>query len=560
MTPDTAPRRGSSTPWIVLVASIALVAFAAVVAAQWVESQARLRRERATAEVVRVVERRMDTYVALLRGVAALFAYDEDVDHEGFAQFVQHLRLEDYPGIQGLGWSERITPERQGAVLARIDGTAPRLWPDQAPDRDRHAIVFLEPLDARNRAAIGFDMHSEASRREAMDRARDEGVPAATEVVRLVQEIDDEVQPGFLIYVPVYEGGDVPSTLEERRARLRGFAYAPFRAGDLFRAMFPDGFGAHLSIHDGTAAHPSHELFEIEASGHTGAPHVERVQIAGRPWTLVVRPRADAVSDSRVVAIAIGLVGGLLTLLAFRSAWAEARARERAERALAIEARHAQFRETFLGVLGHDLRNPLSAVRTTAQALQRSPGMDATTRRALERIVRSTDRAIRMVAQLLDVTRVRLGGGLPIEARPVALAPLLREVVDELCSTHDVRFELELDERLEVHADPDRLAQVLSNLASNALTHGAPPFRVSARAEDRVAHIEVVNQGEPIPPDVLATLFDPFVRGERGGKREGLGLGLYISQQIAIAHGGSLDATSEAERGTRFVVRLPLAG
>ncbi|AKF10810.1 Sensor histidine kinase [Sandaracinus amylolyticus] len=544
-----------------LVASIALVTFAAVAAAQWVESQASLRRERATAEAVRIVERRMDAYVALLRGVAALFAYDERVDGEGFARFVEHLQVREYPGIQGLGWSERVEPEQDGAVLARIDGAASGLWPERPHDRERHAIVFLEPRDVRNRAAIGFDMHSEATRREAMDRARDEGVPAATGAVTLVQEIDGDVQPGFLIYVPVYEGGDVPRTLEERRARLRGFAYAPFRAGDLFRAMFPDGFGAHLTIHDGTEAHAARELFEIEASGHTASPSVQRMEIAGRPWTLVVRPRGDRVSDARVVGIVIALVGALLTALAFRSAWAEARARERAEEALAIEARHAQFRETFLGVLGHDLRNPLSAVRMTAQALQRAPSIDETSRRALERIVRSADRAIRMVSQLLDVTRARLGGGLPIEARTVALAPLLREVVDELCSTHDARFELDVDDRLALHADPDRIAQVLSNLAGNALTHGEPPLRLSAHAEGRMARVEVANGGAPIPPHVLATLFDPFVRGaQRGGNREGLGLGLYISQQIAIAHGGSLDASSDAERGTRFVVRLPLAG
>lgn len=551
---DAGPR--APVPWVLLATTLTFVAVAAGLVAGALAERARMRAEYETTEVVRSIERRMDMYLALLRGTAALFAYDRD----GFRRFEERLRRQSFPGIQGTGWTARLRPGDAEKIVAQAhaDGlTGFHLWP--AHDGERHAIVYLEPQDPRNIAALGYDMHFEAVRRVAMDRARDTGLPAASGQVRLVQEIGREVQPGFLIYVPVYEGGNVPATIEERRERLMGFAYAPVRAGDMFSAIF-DGWedAPTLAVYDGDEMNPERLLFARDSGDRNVRPLVRQVSLAGRTWTIEVRPHVDFISDGRIVGTLIFVLGSLLTLLLVRTA----RARDQAslERAVALEAltRESQLRETFMGVLGHDLRNPLAAARIAAHSLGRHCGEAQQPR--LERLEQSISRAGRLVDQLLDLTRARLGGGIHIEPQAVLLSPFLRDIVNEarLAANSKLDVEIEVDEDLFVQADPDRLAQIMSNLTGNALAHGKPPITLRARRDGDQASIVLTNHGPPIPPDVLESLFDPFRRGTAAsGGGTGLGLGLYISRQLALAHGGSLEAISFGDE-TSFELRLPL--
>lgn len=548
-------------PWLLLGATMTFVVLAAGLVALALGGRAQVRAEFQTTEVVRSIERRMDMYLALLRGTAGLFAYDPNVDREGFRRFERRLRREWYPGIQGTGWTARLTPEQAKKVVADAHAAGVpdfHLWPEH--DGERYAIVYLEPLDSRNRAALGYDMHHEPVRRLAMDRARDTGLPSATGQVTLVQETGRQVQPGFLVYVPVYEGGVIPPTVEERRQRLLGFVYSPFRAGDLFRAIF-EGWEdpPWLAIYDGPVVDPERLLFKLEAPGRHVRPHIRQVPMAGETWTIEVMPRTDLIADGRIVGSLILVLGTLLTVMLVRTT--RARNQANLERGRAIEAltRESQLRETFLGVLGHDLRNPLAAAKVMAQSLRRKVSEE--TKGNVERLEQSITRAIRLVEQLLDLTRARIGGGLRIDPQPVLLAPLLRDIVSEarLAAGSGLDIEIDADEELVVQADADRLAQILSNLAGNALAHGQPPLRLQVVTDGGQAVITLSNRGEPIPPEMLASLFDPFRQGDSGsGKDGGLGLGLYISRQLALAHGGSLEARSNEEE-TTFELRLPLA-
>jgi PAS domain S-box-containing protein len=186
------------------------------------------------------LNRRLATYVAMLRAGAGLLAAEPTLGRDEFRAFVNRIELQPrYPGVQGFGFTRRILPDELNrfTTAQRAQDPGFHVWPE-TPRPEYHAIVFLEPLDRRNRAAIGYDMFTEPVRREAMARARDTGVPAASGRVTLVQEIDSDKQAGFLIYVPVYYGGDIPATIEARRARLRGFVYSPFRIGDFVRGVF----------------------------------------------------------------------------------------------------------------------------------------------------------------------------------------------------------------------------------------------------------------------------------------------------------------------------------
>ena len=223
-------------------------------------------------------------------------------------------------------------------------------------------------------------------------------------------------------------------------------------------------------------------------------------------------------------------------------------------------SRTVEYHEKFAAILGHDLRNPLNAILTTAQLLQRRATTEEIARPA-DRIVASGDRMRRMIDQLLDLARVRVTGGLRLQPRPVDLGELCRHVLDELRAGHPgSSLELVTAGNLVGRWDGDRLAQVLSNLAANAIEHGAPSAPVRVRLDgchpERVG-IRIENQGA-IPEPLLPLLFDPYrSAAHRSSKARGLGLGLYISHEIVAAHRGKLTVCSNPADGTCFQVELP---
>lgn len=223
--------------------------------------------------------------------------------------------------------------------------------------------------------------------------------------------------------------------------------------------------------------------------------------------------------------------------------------------------RTAEFRERFLGIVSHDLRNPLNAILLSANALIRAEDLPTRHLKSVRRVVTSAERMARMIGDLLDFTRGRLGGGIPITRQTTNLYLVCRHVLEELEAAHPGR-ELLLEAEGDFHGewDPDRLAQVLGNLGKNALDYGAQgaPVRFTLRDEGDTVRVEVHNEGPPIPQKRLASIFEPFRRvAEEGGPTSGLGLGLYIVRQIIRSHGGTVEVSSTEEEGTTFTVSLP---
>jgi PAS domain S-box-containing protein len=233
------------------------------------------------------------------------------------------------------------------------------------------------------------------------------------------------------------------------------------------------------------------------------------------------------------------------------------------ERKRAEEGREAtlRFAEQFIGILSHDLRSPLAAVQMGAEMLKRQPDCTPDARPLVERIAASAHRMENMVAQLLDLTRVRLGKGLTVERRPMNLTPVIVAVIDELRLVHPGRaIACDFETVVDGAWDGDRLAQVVSNLVGNALQHGDAARSVEVRLAviDSAAVFEVQSYGPPIARDLLSRVFDPYRQGGiRDARSRGLGLGLFITQQIVLAHGGRIDVRSRAAEGTRFTVTLP---
>jgi sigma-B regulation protein RsbU (phosphoserine phosphatase) len=237
--------------------------------------------------------------------------------------------------------------------------------------------------------------------------------------------------------------------------------------------------------------------------------------------------------------------------------------RSELQKGLATERETAELREQFIAVLGHDLRNPLAAIRAGARIMQRSGALQGQKElRVLDMINTTVTRMSDLIDNVLDFARGRLGGGISLSRdADEPLEPVLEQVVDELRTASPHRMiETTFEITASVDCDRTRIGQLASNLIGNALTHGAPdkPVRVGAKTEGGEFKLWVANDGEPIPAAAMEKLFEPFFRGDIRSSRQGLGLGLHIASQIAQAHGGRIDVTSEPDE-TRFVFTMPIA-
>jgi signal transduction histidine kinase len=301
---------------------------------------------------------------------------------------------------------------------------------------------------------------------------------------------------------------------------------------------------------------------ELAARMMAGKRTMDRIRLAvaemdGRERRLRF-DRQDALAERwrETVLLLAGAGVGLLSAMLVASVQrrnAQARQRLAEER-----ARSTRFAEQFIGILGHDLRNPLNAIEMSARLLKRKGNGETP---QLDRILSSSRRMSRMVAQLLDLTRSRLAGGIAVEKRATDLSCVVSETVDELRVQRPGGIRWEPPGELQGTWDPDRMAQVASNLISNALEHGDPasPVEVRLAREDRRAVLAVHSEGAPIPSDLMPVIFDPYARvTARNPKSKGLGLGLFITQQIIQAHGGSIEVSSTENDGTTFTVWLPI--
>lgn len=235
--------------------------------------------------------------------------------------------------------------------------------------------------------------------------------------------------------------------------------------------------------------------------------------------------------------------------------------------ALREQKQTAQVRERLLGIVGHDLRGPLASITTAALYLDKAPAdapLDAR-QRMVGTIIASSGRMTRMINELLDFTRARLGNGIPVELQAVDAAEVCLRLLNEMRVAHpQLTFQFNGPSQLSVHWDPERIAQLIANLMKNAVDYGDPakPIRLSLSEAGDAVSIAVHNEGPNIPAETLADIFDPFKRGAMNTqtRSDGLGLGLYIVERIASGHGGCVAVESSGTQGTTFTATIPREG
>jgi len=545
-------------PAAVLLTGIALTLLADYYAARTIQLRTRAQFERAVLSARASIRARFDVYETLLHGTAGFIAIENEITHDRFRSYVDRLHIvQNYPGLQGIGFAPRVAaPEKERlAVSMSEQGTQHfHIWPES--DRaEFYPVTYVEPEIPLNLARIGFDTFSEPIRREAMERARDTGDTAASGKVSLLEESEPLQDGGFLIYCPVYRGGTVPQTIEDRRARLQGFAFGVFRSRDLFESLFGDkSLGTEIEIFDGRNTDESNLLFRSGKARPSALPfgrnfeEITPLDISGRTWTAHFFARPELEGTWLVLLVLSS--GVLLSLAMFYLTRAEGRALRAAEQAAAqlqlselalreseerlrryaTELEHrvaertanlAQSIQSLEGVLyhvAHDLRAPLRGMASFTSILleEYGPRLDQRGRDYAERISNAAQRMDRLVQDLLAYgrlthTAVPLSNvSLEVEVR--AVLSRFSEEIERCGATVEVRSPLP-----PVKANVAVLNQILSNLLSNALkfvgSNTQPRLRI--RAEETTSRLEsILAQSNGVPSlDVrLSALDGKFVR------------------------------------------------
>ena len=565
--------------WAVLGLGLLLTGAVWCLVTAQAERLARERFREQARELADAIGGRLAAYEQLLRGgVALMDATGGRIGRTEWRSYVAALRVEErYPGIQGIGYAMRVAPFALGTheEAVRAEGFHTYRVTPPGPRPDYFPTVYLEPFTSRNLRAFGYDMFAEPVRQDAMARARDHGTPAATGKVRLVQETEEDVQAGILLYLPVYDRHRPLDGTAERRAALRGFVYSPFRMADLMRTILKEGpfEDLDLAVHDGAGAAEGALLFERASGRDARFRDTRRIDVFGRTWTLRIAgaPAFEAGVASAAPRIILA-AGGVITLLLVALMGSARRERDRmAElrrsfdalalaRAEADEANAAKSR--FLAAASHDLRQPMQTLGIYLHLIAEHPAAAP-----LGKLIASArdgfEATQRLLNALMDVAALESGGTRPRIAT-VDLAGLMTRIGEEIRVEADGRgLELRVavcDARVET--DPAMLERILRNLLHNALKYTpGGVVRLSGRARRDGVVLKVQDTGPGIPRDRQHLIFEDFyqIGNPERDRAKGLGLGLATVARLARLLGYRLRVLSRPGRGAVFIVEIPAA-
>ena len=467
-----------------LVAAVTFVSVTAIESGQSVREQAELNRK--AQAMVSAIERRAYSNSAFLRAAAALFSAQGDVSGENFRQFVAELRLDaDYRGAEGIGWAPAISAS-QVAETERVLGEG-RLMPGQItpsiveePRNQLVPVLFLQPDTLRNRRALGFDMYSEPVRREALDEATRTERPTATGRVVLVQEGGVE-EPGFLIYMPVFEGSTSNRT-------LKGFVYSPFNAQEFLTSASELSAGEEAPV----------RLFDLNERGReqmaelpgwqADLPTVEReIDLANRRMLLVVQSSAQGtLSPLSMITLLFGLAVASLLMVVVRLLTQQA---QEDGRSLEWFAEQNSIRNSLTRELNHRVKNTLANVLSIVALTRRRADN-------LDDFAEGIDNRIRALSATHDLLTQSEWGTTPIASVvEVELAPYAHHR-DHTVVIEGPAVELAPNDALS-------LGLAIHELATNAAKYGAlsrAGGKVSVEwtlLSDRLAQIDWTESGGP---------------------------------------------------------------
>jgi signal transduction histidine kinase len=553
------------------------------------------------------IKKRMNEQESALWGGVGLFNASYKVTREEWKMYVKSLRLKKYlPGLQGYGFAEAVRHDDKQSHIEKIRKEGFPNFKISPPGKREiySSIIYLEPFQDRNLRAFGYDMFSEPTRREALERARDTGEVAVSGKVTLVQETENDVQFGFLMFLPVYHQHMPTTTVEEKRFALIGYVYSPFRIKDLMSGILGKGDSViDFRIYDSSIKERllydssnqyTPELVTKENQFITSRP----LTIGGRPWLLEFRSKPGFISQSEQTQPLLVAAGGILIdILLFLTISSLSSQRKRANdlalhmtdelRLAKVKAEIGEKNETELrkleqetnkklknaneGLLGfnrivaHDLRSPLKRIEAFLNILKQDyvTDLDEEGKNVFDRIESASIRMRNLLDSLLEYTRC---SNFLDEGETVLINNFIERALDNFdfeTSNANIQVDLYADTTCSITGNEDLLALVMQNLIGNSIKFNDRDipsiFITNQLLPNNMLEISVSDDGIGIAPQYAEKVFSIFSRLHNEEDYEGTGIGLAICKKIITDHNGTIIIDQSYNQGTRVVITLPLS-
>ena len=526
--------------------------------------------EQRGARAIEVLRVRIIDYIQILRGCQALFYASDSVTRDNWEKYVKNLNISvNYPGIQALAYAVYINKREISGVENRLRRSGYPYFKINSNFRNDYLtpIIFIEPFSGRNLRAFGFDMYSESIRREAMDRALETGQPAMSKKVTLMQETSRGIQPGFLLYIPVYRSPDATKTIEDRKRNIVGFVYTPFRAHDVMQAILKNFSDLQIQIYDGNKPSKENILFNSGSILHQTSSKKDFVSDtsiypAGTQWKIILST-TDAFGsniEQRHPALVL-LLGLAVTFLMLLISINIIRNKATAVKELLLSREVEKKKDEFIGIASHELKTPLTSIKAYIQLLERSD-LKETERMFVRKAISQIKKLSTLIADLLDVSKIQ-AGSLQLHVQTFLLADLISEsieTVNHIYTNHQIVIDSELP-HVQMSGDKFRLEQALNNLLNNAIKYspGSNTIYINGKQINDHVEIEVRDEGIGISTESQNRIFEKFYRAEGLSQSlSGLGMGLYISNEIVRRHKGKITVSSVLDKGSIFTMHIPV--
>jgi len=534
-------------------------------------------------ETTSLFRERMLAYEQALRATHGLFATSEQVQRGDFQSFVSNLRIQNHPGLQGMGFALIVPPNERERHIAHVRSQGFPAYTVQPPGDNgaSTSALYFEPTGSTFLSTLGTDYFAEPSRRPAMETARDSGGIAISNKVKLPEEDAGQVQAGYRMYLPVYKNGRPQATLADRRANIVGWIYAAFSMDGLMDNILGERANIAVEVYDG-ASQDDDQLIDTYSDRVGGESAVklfyatQQVEVGGYSWTLTARSlpnftTAIAISKLQLVArlgAAASVMLALLTWVLLRRRMRALSAAENLRSAKEYAEAASRAKSQFLAVASHDLRQPIQALSLFVATLQamagraQIPGMEVG--HIAQRLQLALNGLGRLLNGLFDLSRLD-SGTVEVARRPVEVAGLLAELGNAFAGPAGAKglgFKVFAPHGPWVDTDPLVLARVLSNLAANAVRYtDTGRILVGCRPRGSMLEFQVWDTGIGIAEEERVRIFGEFyqVPNVERDREHGLGLGLAIVSRSVQLLGGHISVRSTPGKGSVFSVTLPRA-
>ena len=526
--------------------------------------------EQRGARAIEVLRARIIDYIQILRGCQALFYASDSVTRDNWEKYVKNLNISvNYPGIQALAYAVYINKNEISGVENQLRRSGYPHFKINSNFRNDYLtpIIFIEPFSGRNLRAFGFDMYSESIRREAMNRALETGQPAMSKKVTLMQETSKSIQPGFLLYIPVYRSPDATKTVEDRKRNIVGFVYTPFRAHDVMQAILKNFSDLQIQIYDGNKPSKENILFNSGSILHQTSSKKDFVSDtsiypAGTQWKIILSTTDAFGSNIEQRHPALVLILGLaVTFLILLISINIIRNKATVVKELLLSREVEKKKDEFIGIASHELKTPLTSIKAYIQLLERSDQKE-TERMFVRKAISQIKKLSTLIADLLDVSKIQ-AGSLQLHVQTFLLADLISEsieTVNHIYTNHQIVIDSELP-HVQMSGDKFRLEQALNNLLNNAIKYspGSNTIYINGKQINDHVEIEVRDEGIGISTESQKRIFEKFYRAEGLSQSlSGLGMGLYISNEIVRRHKGKITVSSVLDKGSIFTMHIPV--